>query len=315
MSRNDEEIRRIARQVTLAQVGTAGWTAGLDTTGYVPKAQLGSGAPSSANFLRGDGQWAVPAGGSTPTGTGWVHVTGGVQDAAATTPTAAEVGASPTGHTHSQLHDRSHLITSGSDHTFPGGGTFLRADGTFAAPGAGEAFPVGAVFIAVVSTNPNTLLGYGTWSAFAAGRGLVGLNSGDTDFDVVEETGGAKTVTLSTAEIPSHTHVQDAHNHTQDSHNHTQNQHTHTQDAHSHTQASTTTATGAGSNRLGTVDTSSTAVNTGNATATNQNATATNQAATATNQAATATNQNTGGGGAHNNVQPYIVVYMWKRTA
>src|SRR3972149_1191555 len=220
-------------------------------------------------------------------------------------------------HTHGQLHNRQHTVTDTADHTFPGGTTtFLRADGTFAAPpGGSEAFPVGAVFIAVVSTNPNTLLGYGTWSAFAAGRVLVGLNSGDTDFDVVEETGGAKTVTLATAEMPAHTHVQDAHNHTQDSHNHTQNQHTHTQDAHSHTQASTTTATGAGSNRLGTVDTSSTAENTGNAPATNQNATATNQAATATNQAATATNQNTGGGGAHNNVQPYIVVYMWKRTA
>ena len=57
-----------------------------------------------------------------------------------------------------------------------------------------ESFPVGSVFIAVVSTNPATLLGYGTWSAFAAGRVLVGLNSGDTDFDTVEETGGAKTV-------------------------------------------------------------------------------------------------------------------------
>jgi microcystin-dependent protein len=43
-------------------------------------------------------------------------------------------------------------------------------------------------------------------------------------------------------------------------------------------------------------------------TATNQATTATNQNATATNQNATATNQNTGGGGAHNNLQPYLVL-------
>ena len=53
-------------------------------------------------------------------------------------------------------------------------------------------YPIGAVFISVNSTNPQTLFG-GKWSAFAAGRTLVGLNSGDTDFDTVEETGGAKT--------------------------------------------------------------------------------------------------------------------------
>lgn len=152
---------------------------------------------------------------------------------------------------------------------------------------AGEAFPVGSVFIAVISTDPSTLLGYGTWAAFAAGRVLVGLDGTQTEFDTVEETGGAKTHTLTTAEMPSHTHVQDAHNHTQN--------------AHSHTQASTTISTGSTSNRLGTNDTSSTAEATGSTTATNQ--------------AATATNQNTGGGGAHNNLQPYVVVYMWKRTA
>ena len=60
-----------------------------------------------------------------------------------------------------------------------------------------QAFPVGAVFIAVVSTDPATLLGYGTWSAFGAGRVLVGRDAGDTDFDTAEETGGAKTKAIS----------------------------------------------------------------------------------------------------------------------
>lgn len=209
------------------------------------------------------------------------------------------------------------------------------------------AWPVGSVFLSVVSTNPATLLGFGTWSAFAAGRVLIGIDSGDTDFDVVEETGGAKTVALTSAEMPVHTHVQDAHGHVQDTHNHTQNAHTHTQDAHNHTQnahnhtqnahthviTSQTATTGtATSYEHGVLDTSSaeaevtevtgsttptniaaTATNIA-ATATNQNATPTNITAIATNQTTVATSQNTGSGVAHNNVQPYIVVYMWKRT-
>jgi microcystin-dependent protein len=156
----------------------------------------------------------------------------------------------------------------------------------------GEAFPVGSVFIAVVNTNPGTLLGYGTWSSFAAGRVLVGLDAGQTEFDTVEETGGAKTHTLTTAEMPSHTHVQDAH--------------THVQNAHSHVITSQTATTGsATSYEHGTLDTSSAETE----------ATETTATTTAVNQNATAVNQSTGGGGAHNNLQPYIVVYMWKRTA
>lgn len=60
--------------------------------------------------------------------------------------------------------------------------------------GAGAAWPVGSVFLSVVSTDPATLLGVGTWTAIGAGRVLVGIDAGDTDFDTVEETGGSKTV-------------------------------------------------------------------------------------------------------------------------
>lgn len=40
----------------------------------------------------------------------------------------------------------------------------------------------------------------------AKGRQLVGRDSGQTEFDVLGETGGSKTHTLTTAQIPSHTH-------------------------------------------------------------------------------------------------------------
>lgn len=63
-------------------------------------------------------------------------------------------------------------------------------------------YPIGAIYQSVVSTSPATLFG-GTWSAFGAGRVLVSLDSGDTDFDVVEETSGAKTHTLALANMPA----------------------------------------------------------------------------------------------------------------
>lgn len=57
--------------------------AGLDANTLVPTAQLGTGTPDTTKFLRGDQSWAAPpAGGSPPTGTGFRHVTAGVEDAA-----------------------------------------------------------------------------------------------------------------------------------------------------------------------------------------------------------------------------------------
>ena len=55
-------------------------------------------------------------------------------------------------------------------------------------------YPVGSIYMSVVSTNPGTLFG-GTWSAWGAGRVPVGIDPGDADFDTAEETGGAKTHT------------------------------------------------------------------------------------------------------------------------
>ena len=155
-------------------------------------------------------------------------------------------------------------------------------------PGVGgaplDAWPVGSVFIAVVSTSPATLLGGGTWSAFGAGRVLVGLDATDTDFDAAEETGGVKTVTLTGAQsgLPQHTHVQNAH-------------------THNFLPRSATTGS-VSSIVTGTLDTSSTI--SGSNQPHIQNATAVNQDAGPANAAQ-----------AHTNVQPYIVVYMWKRTA
>lgn len=136
-------------------------------------------------------------------------------------------------------------------------------------------YPVGSVYSnATDATNPGTLLGFGTWVAFGAGKVMVGINSGDADFNTPEETGGAKTHTLTSAEMPSHTHIQNAHIHS--------------------------------------LHQGNGAVGSGNYSAPEVNAAYLNNYET---NATTAVNQNTGGDGAHNNLQPYIVVYMWKRTA
>ena len=182
-----------------------------------------------------------------------------------------------------------------------------------------KAYPVGSIYInATSSTNPATLLGFGTWSAFGAGRVMVGIDSEDADFDTAEETGGAKTVTLTTAQMPEHTHTQNSHNHTQNSHDHGMAAHNHSQDSHGHRMQYIGVAGGGSTYQIpdsssGNYKNKNTWVE--NTTATNNSATSNSYALTATNQSTTATNQDTGGDEAHSNVQPYIVAYFWKRTA
>jgi hypothetical protein len=167
------------------------------------------------------------------------------------------------------------------------------------AAGGGQAWPIGSVFIAVVSTDPNTLLGYGTWSAIGAGKVLVGLDSGDTDFDTVEETGGAKTVeasaqTFAGSELATHQH------------------------------AAITAGTPAGT--VAAIDASGTAavkIGTGAANAAakahTHSAPAFTGSALGAHQHAAITAGTPAGtntpGAATSVVQPYFVVYMWKRTA
>jgi len=67
-------------------------------------------------------------------------------------------------------------------------------------------YPVGSIYTNMaVATNPATLLGMGTWVAYAEGRVLVGKQSSGT-FDTLDESLGAETTTLTIAQMPAHTH-------------------------------------------------------------------------------------------------------------
>jgi microcystin-dependent protein len=196
------------------------------------------------------------------------------------------------------------------------------------------------------------------------GRVPVGFDVGQSEFDFVGKTGGAKTHTLTTNEMPSHTHLQNSHSHggstsSDGSHAHTatiaeDGFHDHTASAasagthdhgniassgshdHSYNTGNTVarqtgTSSGLQGTVLGAANTTGTRshthniVNDGSHTHTitvdgwgththgitiNDNG---SHSHTVTINTATAVNQNTGGGAAHNNLQPYLVLnYMIK---
>lgn len=229
---------------TLTSTGTASFT-GIDVNGgAIDGAAIGANSASTGAFTTLSTTGLATLNSATISGTTTlttVDINGGAIDNTTIGATTASTVAATT------------VTASGNVNTTGGE---LQINGTNVLE---KVYPVGSVYInASVSTNPATLLGFGTWVAFGAGRVMVGLDSTDTDFDSAEETGGTKTHTLTTSEIPSHTH-------------------------------SLSTSDNPGG--TGAIEVAGGA------------------------PTSTQTTQSTGGGQAHNNLQPYIVVYMWKRTA
>ena len=143
------------------------------------------------------------------------------------------------------------------------------------------------------------------------GRIPAGLDSTQSEFNTLGKTGGEKTHLLSNAEMPSHTHTQNSHNHIQDAHAHGLSDPGH---AHGFGAGQQSFGMWYGANAGGFV-TFGVSVSNANgpsyqgpysiASAATGIAVYNN---TATNQVSTAVNQNTGGGGVHNNLQPYITL-------
>jgi hypothetical protein len=175
-------------------------------------------------------------------------------------------------------------------------------------------YPVGSIYTnAAVSTNPATLLGFGTWTAFGAGRVMVGFNASNALFDTVEETGGS-----ADAINVSHTHTATAGNQSAD---------------HTHSFSATTSSvsltgsfpTSAGANSYSGVFTrgSGYSGNGGepqtnypvNMDASHTHTVSGTTGSTSANHNHTITVDSAGSSGTNANYQPYITVYMWKRTA
>lgn len=65
-------------------------------------------------------------------------------------------------------------------------------------------YPVGSIYFTTNTIDPSILFG-GAWERYATGRCIVGWQSGDNDFGTVGNTGGAKTHTLTKAQLPNET--------------------------------------------------------------------------------------------------------------
>lgn len=175
-------------------------------------------------------------------------------------------------------------------------------------------YPIGSLFFSAIATNPATQLGIGTWAAFSVGRVLVGVDPAQPEFDTAEETGGEKTHALTAAEMPAHTHTGPAHTHAID-HDHapatTSSNGTHdhgaqTNDVTGHDTGNYMQAASAGKVE----DNGALIENAGAHTHTLDLPEFTGTSGSS----GTANTGSAGSGSAHNNLQPYITVFIWKRT-
>lgn len=171
-----------------------------------------------------------------------------------------------------------------------------------------DIYPVGAIYISTANTSPATLFG-GSWTQI---QDTFLLCAGSTY--AAGATGGEASHTLTSGEMPSHTHT-----FTGTSHNHSasldlSNLTTNSAGAHTHTYqyygkindlCNNENSPGTASLLTGTTSPAGDHTHT------------ISGSGTVTNTATTAggTNAATGGGTAHNNMPPYLAVYVWKRTA
>lgn len=150
-------------------------------------------------------------------------------------------------------------------------------------------YPVGSIYISTVSTNPATLFGFGTWEAMPAGRVLLaqGKSSWGTTYNA-GSTGGEATHQLTVGELPSHNHT--ASTNTTGNHTHTHPGWQMGEGIRHQDGCSAIPQRGDQGGYSGTYTFS-----------------------TAGNHSHTITINSTGNNQSHNNLQPYISIYIWKR--
>lgn len=148
-----------------------------------------------------------------------------------------------------------------------------------------KAWPVGSIFTHTSPTNPGTLLGVGTWSRYGQGRVLVGQDDESPEFVGSGNTGGSKTNLLTITNLPAHTHTVPAHSHSF---------------VVSYSREYVMPGGNGGARMAKKVWASTSGeVDSVGATAT----------------AGSGVTSSSGQGSPVSNLQPYIVVYMWRRTA